>query len=870
MSLTPGGRVGPYVAQERLAESGSGERWAASEPGVGRRVDLTVIVLPADAAGREATRGLLRRRASLEHPCLPPVYDAGEDGDVAWIATRAPGGATLATGAALAPGHAARAVDALRGAVAALAGAGLAPTRVGPEDVVVEGGGVYLIPADYDAGTDAAAATADLDRLVGLRPRRPRRGLIAAAVVVAAAVALAVILLVRSSASSPQDAEAGHVIARIPLGTDNVERLTVGGGHAWVGACLKTVLSKDVPGPVCMTEALLRVDTTTNSVVGSPAVIGKDLPNNPEIIQRLRFFDGKLYSFIGATGPAGSSAIVVLDPATLRIERRHRASDPPDVIARNSILSGPACFFGNGARGALDVLDRRTLELTDQAVLSGCGDALVAGDGVAWAVNSSTVNSSSGASSGVVDRIALGTGDRARFGTLRFVFVRTKVEADRARAEATPENFAQLAREHQAPHCVLMSGERCLRWDYNHPPDPPMPPIGAGERAAVFPEFVALKDSEISRPLKSPRLAPGWLIVQFTATGPPYFSGDETTHIFAGSGPGDAALTDRGLWVTDPADGLVLLISPDGRRVVDVLPDILRGGKSPSSAIAGDGAVWVGEEGGPTSAGGAGGGVIHRIETQRGVEVGAPIALSHLKAFSLDSGEGSVWAIDGSDLVRIEPTKHPAPQSQQPASAGVLTAGPQRDHGQRRRAESFAVAMSLVVPSESWFHVTPNDPAAVRFKWTPQPTNPDAEVAIASPRQVFRDNGGVTPVRSVAQFVAGLRANRTLRLVSQHPAPLGGIGGVELEVAAHPKPQVLRPGTPFDTVCPQDSPRRCSLLYPLPNATIVLTPRSPVRLRVAAWEGRVIVVRLPIGAPFGPDFDRQAADMIDSIRFGDG
>ena len=95
MTLTPGTRLGAYVAEERLGESASGERWAASEPGVDRPVLLTITPLPADPAEREATRERLRRRAALEHAALLPVYGAGEEGDLAWMASRAPSGRPL-------------------------------------------------------------------------------------------------------------------------------------------------------------------------------------------------------------------------------------------------------------------------------------------------------------------------------------------------------------------------------------------------------------------------------------------------------------------------------------------------------------------------------------------------------------------------------------------------------------------------------------------------------------------------------------------------------------------------------------------------------------------------------------------------------
>ena len=177
------------------------------------------------------------------------------------MASRAPLGRRLPEAGGLTPDRAARASADLRSALAALAGAGLAPARVEPEDIVIESERAYLDPADLDGAGDASSAEADLERITsGLAsgPRRGRRramliGAVAALLLVGAAV---LGLLLSHNGSDGPAAAAGpvaKVAARISLGSRPFG-IALAGGRVWVSS----------------EAGILPVDPAAKRVVGAP------------------------------------------------------------------------------------------------------------------------------------------------------------------------------------------------------------------------------------------------------------------------------------------------------------------------------------------------------------------------------------------------------------------------------------------------------------------------------------------------------------------------------------------------------------------------------------------------------------------------
>ena len=286
MSVETGRQLGPYVIGERLAPSGSGEWFSASEAALERPVSVLVSPLPADGADAETTRDRARRISAISDARLLPIYGRGEDGGILWLTTRQLTGQPLTQLARLDEGRAARIGSQLARQLAALAAAGAVPDRLAAESVVVEGSGeqehAWLLPdLAQPTGGDPTSATQSLVQLLDGRVGRPllesppdtpdklaeqldsryarrrsRRGLVVGAcvLVAAAAAALLAVLLLRDPESGSRDAPVAAEAARIPLGSP-VSALAANDEHIWA---------------ITPKGELVHVDVGTESVVGAP------------------------------------------------------------------------------------------------------------------------------------------------------------------------------------------------------------------------------------------------------------------------------------------------------------------------------------------------------------------------------------------------------------------------------------------------------------------------------------------------------------------------------------------------------------------------------------------------------------------------
>jgi len=88
--LTTDTVLGGYRILEPIGRGGMGVVYRAEEPALGRLVALKVLA-PALAAHDEFRRRFLREMrlaASIEHPNILPIYRAGEDQDLLYLAMR--------------------------------------------------------------------------------------------------------------------------------------------------------------------------------------------------------------------------------------------------------------------------------------------------------------------------------------------------------------------------------------------------------------------------------------------------------------------------------------------------------------------------------------------------------------------------------------------------------------------------------------------------------------------------------------------------------------------------------------------------------------------------------------------------------------
>src|SRR3954463_12416007 len=96
--LASGEEFAGYRIERRLGRGGMGVLYLAVEPGLERRVALKLIA-PEAAADEVFARRFAEESkiaASIEHPNVVPIYAAGEESDVPFIAMRYVAGADLA------------------------------------------------------------------------------------------------------------------------------------------------------------------------------------------------------------------------------------------------------------------------------------------------------------------------------------------------------------------------------------------------------------------------------------------------------------------------------------------------------------------------------------------------------------------------------------------------------------------------------------------------------------------------------------------------------------------------------------------------------------------------------------------------------
>src|SRR5690349_24763102 len=95
--LSDGDEFAGYRIETRLGRGGMGILYLALEPGLERRVALKLIAPEAAADEVFARRFAEESRiaAAIEHPNVVPIYAAGEEEGVPWIAMRYVAGSDL-------------------------------------------------------------------------------------------------------------------------------------------------------------------------------------------------------------------------------------------------------------------------------------------------------------------------------------------------------------------------------------------------------------------------------------------------------------------------------------------------------------------------------------------------------------------------------------------------------------------------------------------------------------------------------------------------------------------------------------------------------------------------------------------------------
>jgi len=172
--LAPGSRFAGYEVESVVGLGGIGVLYRARQLRLDRPVALKVVEpeLARDPVVRERLRREARSVASLDHPNVVPLYEAGEEDGTIYIVTRWIDGTELGTlihsDGPLDPARAARATAQIASALEIAHEHGLVHRDVKPSNVIItDEGHVYLTDFGLAKRAETAPGLTRVDQMLG-------------------------------------------------------------------------------------------------------------------------------------------------------------------------------------------------------------------------------------------------------------------------------------------------------------------------------------------------------------------------------------------------------------------------------------------------------------------------------------------------------------------------------------------------------------------------------------------------------------------------------------------------------------------------------------------------------------------------------
>jgi hypothetical protein len=228
IDLSPGDEFAGYRIERRLGRGGMGVLYLAVEPGLERHVALKLIAPEAAADEVFARRFAEESRiaASIEHPNVVPIYAAGEEDGIPFIAMRYVAGSDLGRRLAregrLAPATAAALIAQVGNGLDAIHAAGLVHRDVKPANVLLSevGGEDHAYITDFGVARNVATESGltQTGRFVGtldyVAPEQISGGAVDARADIYALGCL-LFKLLTGEVPYPRDAEAARLYAHL-------------------------------------------------------------------------------------------------------------------------------------------------------------------------------------------------------------------------------------------------------------------------------------------------------------------------------------------------------------------------------------------------------------------------------------------------------------------------------------------------------------------------------------------------------------------------------------------------------------------------------------------------------------------------------